>query len=70
MFRPQSDILYGAFLQTYSKPPTFYAKAPPWSYHRVLNTPLEVFLQDAPRKQLAIAAVEKCLTTTAWQSYY
>ena len=38
-------------------------------YDWVLNTPLEGFAQDAPRKELAIAPVEKCLTTTVSQNY-
>ena len=35
----------------------------------VLNTPLEGFVQDAPREELAIAPVLECLTTTTWQKY-
>ena len=38
-------------------------------YDWVLNTPLEGFVQYAPREELAIAPVVECLTTTAWQNY-
>ena len=39
-------------------------------YDWVSNTPLEDFVQNAPRKELAIAPVKKCLTATAWQNYH
>ena len=56
-----------SFLQKYLKL-TFFAKAPSLTYGKVLNTPLEGFVYDAPLKKLAIAPVEKYLTSTAWQS--
>ena len=34
----------------------------------VLNTPLEGFVQDAPRKELAIAPVVEYLTTSPWEN--
>ena len=34
-------------------------------YDWVLNTPLEGFVHDAPREELAIAPVLESLTTTA-----
>ena len=34
------------------------------------NTPLEGFIQNAPRKELAIASVKKRLAVTAWQNYH
>ena len=39
-------------------------------YDWVLNTPLEGFVQDGPQEELAIAPVDECLTTTAWQNYH
>ena len=48
----------------FAKPPTFFAKAPSWMYDWVPNTPLERFVQNTPRKELAIASVKKCF---AWQ---
>ena len=39
-------------------------------YDWVLITPLEGFVQDAPRKELAIAPVVECLTATGWQTYH
>ena len=36
----------------------------------VLNTPLEGFVQGAPREKLAIAPVVESLTTTTWQKYH
>ena len=39
-------------------------------YSWVPNTPLEGFVQNPPRKELAIAHVKKCLTTIAWQNYH
>ena len=36
-------------------------------YDWVPNKPLECFVQNAPRKELAIATVKKCL---AWQNYH
>ena len=39
-------------------------------YDWVLNTPLEGFVQDAPREQLAIAPVVESLTTTSWQKHH
>ena len=36
----------------------------------VLDTPLEGFVQDAPREELDIAPVVECLTATAWQNYH
>ena len=33
-----------------------------------MNTPLDRFALDAPRQELAMAPVEKCLTATAWQN--
>ena len=38
-------------------------------YDWVLNPPLEGFLKDAPREEVAIAPVVECLKTTAWQNY-
>ena len=34
-------------------------------YDWVLNTPLEGFVQDAPREELAIALVVECFTTVS-----
>ena len=39
-------------------------------YDWVLNTPLEGFVQDALREELAIAPAVECLTATAWQNYH
>ena len=39
-----------AFLQKYLKPLIFFGKAPSWMYKKVLNTPLEGFVWDSPRK--------------------
>ena len=39
-------------------------------YDRVLNTPSEGFVQDAPREKLATSPVAECLTTTDWQNYH
>ena len=39
-------------------------------YDWVLNTPLEGFVQDAAREELAIALLLECLTATAWQNYH
>ena len=33
-------------------------------YDWVINTPLEGFVQDHPREELAIASVVECLTAT------
>ena len=41
------------------KPLTIFAKALSWMYDWVLNTSLQGFVQDAPRKELAI--VECCI---------
>ena len=48
----------------------YFCKAPFWMYDWVLDTPLEDFVQDASRKELAIAPVVECLITTAWLKYY
>ena len=48
----------------------YFCKAPFWMYGLVLDTPLEDFVQDASRKELAIAPVVQCLITTAWLKYY
>ena len=39
-------------------------------YEWILNTPLEGFVQDAAREELAIAPVVESLTTTTWQKYH
>ena len=39
-------------------------------YDWVLNTPLEGFVQDTPRKELVIAPVVECLTTTICENYH
>ena len=39
-------------------------------YDWVLDTPLEGFVQDALREELAIAPAVECLTTTGWQNYH
>ena len=39
-------------------------------YEWILNTPLEDFVQDAPREELAVAPVVESLTTTTWQKYH
>ena len=39
-------------------------------YEWVPNTPLEEFVQDALREELAIAPVVECLTLSAWQNYH
>ena len=44
---------------------TFFEKAPFWMCEWVLNTSLEDFVQDAPRKKPAIAHAVQCLITTA-----
>ena len=54
----------------YLKSLTVFAKAPSWMYDWVLNTPLEGFVQDAPRDELAIEPVVECLPTTSWQNYH
>ena len=36
----------------------------------VLDTPLEGFVQDAPREELHTVPVVECLTATAWQNYH
>ena len=36
-------------------------------YDWVLDTPLEDFLQDAPREELDTGPAVDCLTATAWQ---
>ena len=46
---------------------TFFEKAPFWMCEWVLNTSLEGFVQDAPRKKPAIAHAVQCLITTAWE---
>ena len=50
--------------------PLYFAKPPSWMYEWVLNTLLEEFVQDGPRKELAITPVEKYLITTTWQNYH
>ena len=35
----------------------------------VLDTPLEGFIQNAPREKLDNAVVVECLTAIAWQNY-
>ena len=55
------------FLQKYIKPWTVSIKAPSWMYNWVLNTPLEGFVPDATRQDLAIAPVVECLTKTFGQ---
>ena len=52
------------FLQKYLKLLNIFAKAPSWMYDWVLNTPLEGFVQNALREELAIAPVVEILTTT------
>ena len=39
-------------------------------YDLVLNRPLEGFVQDSPREELATGPVVECLTATAWQDYH
>ena len=39
-------------------------------YDWVLDTPLEGFVQDAPREELDTVLVVECLTATAWQNYH
>ena len=39
-------------------------------YDKVLNTPLEDTVQDAPLEELAIAPVVESLITTPWQKYH
>ena len=39
-------------------------------YDWVLNTPLEGFVHDDPREELAIPPVVECLAATAWQNYH
>ena len=39
-------------------------------YDWVLNTPLEGFVQDVQREELATAPVVECLTATASQNYH
>ena len=56
-------------MRKYVKPLTIFTRGPSWMYDWVLNTPLKSFVQDAPRKELAIAPAAECLTTTAWQNY-
>ena len=47
----------------YFKPLTISAKGRSWMYDWVLNTPLEGFVQDVTRKELAIGpVVEGCIT--------
>ena len=53
-------------MRKYVKPSTIFTRGPSWMYDWVLNTPLKGFVQDAPRKELAIAPAAECLTTTAW----
>ena len=39
-------------------------------YDWALNTPLEGFVQDPLREELATAPVVECLTANAWQNYH
>ena len=39
-------------------------------YDWVLDTPLEDFVQVAPREELDTASVAECLRATAWQNYH
>ena len=39
-------------------------------YDWVLNAPLVGFVQDVPREEPAIALVDQCVTTNAWQNYH
>ena len=57
-------------MQKYLKLSTIFTRGPSWMYDRVLNTPSEGFVQDAPREKLATSPVAECLTTTDWQNYH
>ena len=37
---------------------------PSWMYNWIRNTPLEGFIQDAPREELAIAPIAESFTTS------
>ena len=52
IFTPVKHLV---FLQKQLKPLPFFAKAPSWMYDWFPNMPLERFVQNAPRKELAIA---------------
>ena len=64
VFRPQSNISNGAFLDKYWKPLTIFAKASCCIYDWVLSTSLEGFVQDSPWEELVIAPVVECLKTS------
>ena len=57
-------------MRKYSEPSTILTRGLSWMYRRVLDTPLEGFLQDVPREELDTAPVVECLTATAWQNYH
>ena len=65
----QSSISGGALLRKYFKPSIIF-RGPSWMYDLVLNRPLESFVQDSPREELATGPVVECLTATAWQDYH
>ena len=65
----QSSISGGALLRKYFKPSIIF-RGPSWMYDLVLNRPLEGFVQDSPREELATGPVVECLTATAWQDYH
>ena len=58
------------FLRKYFNSIAVFSKAPVWIYENtpfeVLNTPVEGYVQDAPRQELSIAPVVEFLTATAW----
>ena len=58
------------FLRKCFKSLAIFSKAPVRIYEdtpiEILNTPVEGFVQDAPREELSIAPVVEFLTTTAW----
>ena len=39
-------------------------------YDWVIDTPLEGYVQDAPREELGTAPVDECLTANSWQNYH
>ena len=39
-------------------------------YDWVTDTPLEGYVQDAPREELGTVPVDECLATNSWQKYH
>ena len=54
------------FWQKDLKTLTVFAKRSSKMFLLILNTPLEGFVEHAPKKKLTIVPAAKCLTTTVW----